>query len=141
LANLSFQRIEGIIGDGLPPQAYKSAEWWNNPSSARIQAWKNVGWKVEHVDAEKRIVTFRREKGILRTEKEPTRRARGKRKTAKPLPKARPRTTRIPSKTKIAKMVARLKNIERQRMAAPLFPGQPKSRPSHEKRLFKAKKA
>jgi hypothetical protein len=118
------------------------AEWWkNNRTSAHARAWKNVGWKVEHVDTEKRIVTLRREKGILRTQREPTRRARGQKKTAKPLPKATPRKTRIPSKTKMAKIVARLQNIERQRMTAPTFPGLPKYRPSHEKRLFKTKKA
>jgi hypothetical protein len=139
-ATLTFQRIEGIIGDSLPLQAYKSAEWWKkNHASAHIQAWENVGWKVEEVDTEKRIVIFRREKGILRTEKGPIRRAKRQKKTTKPLPKATPRRTHIPSKTKMAKMVARFKNIEHQRIAAPTFPGQPKSRPSHEKRLFKTK--
>ena len=139
-ATLTFQRIEGIISESLPLQAYKSAEWWKkNRASAHIQAWENVGWKVEDVDTEKRAVTFRREKGILRTEKGTMRKARGQKRTAKPLPKATLRRTRIPSKTKMAKMVARLKNIERQRIAAPTFPGQPKSRPSHEKKLFKTK--
>jgi hypothetical protein len=138
---LTFQRIEGIIGESLPLQAYKSIEWWKkNRASAHVQAWGNVGWKVEDVDTEKRTVTLRREKGILRTEKEPIRRAKRQKKTAQPLPKATPRRTRIPSKTKMAKMVARLKNIERQRNASPIFPGQPKSRPSHEKRLFKTKR-
>jgi hypothetical protein len=137
-ATLTFQRIEGIIGDSLPLQAYKSAEWWKkNRASAHVQAWENVGWKVDDVDTEKRIVTFRREKGILRTEKGPMRRARGQKKTAKPLPKATPRRTHIPSKTKMAKMVGRLKNIERRSMTQKTYPGQLKSRSSHEKRLFK----
>jgi hypothetical protein len=140
-ATLSFQRIEGIIGDSLPLQAYKSIDWWKTSrTSAQGHAWSDVGWSVDDVDVEKRSVTFRREKGILRTEKKQTKKARGQKKTTKPLPKAVPRRTRIPSKTRMAKMVARLKNIERQRMAAPIFPGQPKSRPSHEKRLFKTKK-
>jgi len=139
---LSFQRIEGIIGDSLPLQAYKSAEWWkSNHASAHAQAWENVGWKVEQADIEKRIVTFRREKGILIAKKEHARRVRNKKKIFLPLPKAMPRKMRMPSKTKMAKMVARLKNIERQRMATPVFPGQPKSRSSHEKRLFKTRKA
>lgn len=139
-ATLSFQRIEGIIGDSLPIQAYKNAEWWkNNRSSPHIQAWENVGWKVEAVDIEKRVVTLRREKGILRTEKERPRRNRGQKKAQRLLPKAMPRHKRAPSKTKIAKMVARFKNIERQRMAAPNFPRQSKSRPSYEKRLLKTR--
>jgi len=139
-ATLTFQRIEGIIGDSLPIQAYKSAEWWkSNRASAHVQAWESVGWKVENVDTNNRVVIFRREKGILRTEKKLAKRIRGQKKTTKPLPKAMPRKTRIPSKTKMAKMVARLKNIERRRMVTPTLPGQPKSRPSHEKRLFKTK--
>jgi hypothetical protein len=139
-ATLPFQRIEGIIGDSLPSQAYKTPEWWkNNRARAHIKAWENIGWKVENVDIEKRVATFRREKGILHTEKGPIRRARGQKKTVKPLPKATPRKKRIPSKTKMAKMVARLKNIERQRMTTPVFPGQPKARPLYEKKLFKTR--
>jgi hypothetical protein len=142
VATLSFQRIEGIIGDSLPSQAYKSVEWWKTSrTSAQGHAWSDVGWSVEGVDTEKRAVTFRREKGILRAEKKQTGRTRAQKRITKPLPKATPRKTRIPSKTKMAKIVARLKNIERQRMTPPTFPGQPKSRPSHEKRLFKPKKA
>lgn len=142
VTNLSFQRIEGIIGDSLPLQAYKSVDWWRTScTSAQGHAWSDVGWSVEDVDIEKRTVTFRREKGILRPEEKQAKRTRGQKKTTTPLPKAMPRRKRIPSKTKMAKMVARLKNIERQRMTTPTFPGQPKSRPSHEKRLFKTKKA
>jgi hypothetical protein len=137
-ATLTFQRIEGIIGDSLPLQAYRSAEWWkNNHASTHVQSWETVGWKVEYIDTEKRIVTFRREKGILRAEKKPIKRAKRQKKTAKPLPKVTPRRTRIPSRTKTAKMVARLKNIERKRITVPTFPGQPKYRPTHERKLFK----
>ena len=140
VAALSFQRIEGIIGDSLPPQAYKSAEWWKDgASSAHAQAWESVGWKVEDVDIEKRTVTLRREKGILRKEKAPRGRARAPKKNAAPLPRARPRKKIVPSKTKMAKMVARLKNIERQRISVSTLPGQPKYRPLHEKKLFKRK--
>lgn len=141
-ASLTFQRIEGIIGDSLPLQAYKSVDWWKaGRTNTQGNAWLDVGWSVEGVDIEKRTVTFRREKGILRTEKKQTKRTGGQKKTTKPLPKATPRKKRIPSKTKMAKIVARLKNIERQRMTPPTFPGQPKSHPSHEKRLFKTEKA
>lgn len=139
-AYLSFQRVEGIIGNSLPVQAYKSAEWWKNSrASAQGKAWLDVGWRVENADMEKRAVTLRREKGILRVEKNRTRRTRGQKKSTKPLAKVVPRKSRVPSKTKMARMVARLKNVERQRMAAPIFPGQPRSRSLHEKRLFKTK--
>jgi hypothetical protein len=95
-----------------------------------------VGWHVEGVDREKRTVIFRREKGIRLVEKKQKKRTRGQKK-AKLLPKAEPRKRRIPSKTKMAKMVGRLKNIERQRMTPKTYPGQLKSRSLHEKRLFK----
>jgi hypothetical protein len=138
VATLSFQRIEGIIGDSLPPQAYKTAEWWKNShTGAQRNAWLDVGWHVEDVNIEKRTVAFRREKGILRVEKEQKKRTRGQKKTQKLLPRAEPRKRRMPSKTKMAKMVGRLKNIERRRMTTETYPGQPRSRSSHEKRLFK----
>jgi hypothetical protein len=96
-----------------------------------------VGWHVESVDIEKRTVTFRREKGIRFVEKKPKKRMRSQKRAQKLLPKAEPRKRRMPSKTKMAKMVGRLKNVERRRMTSKTYPGQPKSRSSHEKRLFK----
>jgi hypothetical protein len=138
VANLSFQQIEGIIGDSLPLQAYKAAEWWkNNHTNAQGKAWLDVGWQVEDVNIEEKTVAFRRKKGILPVEKKQKKRMQGQKKTQKLLPKAEPRKRRRPSKTKMAKMVGRLKNIERRRMTAKAYPGQPKPRSSHEKRLFK----
>lgn len=140
LVSLSFHQIEGIIGDGLPVPAYKDAEWWKNNRSTQGQAWLDVGWHVESIDIEKRTVTLRREKGILRVEKK-EKRMRSQKKMQKPLPRAEPRKRRMPSKTKMAKMVARLKNVERQRMAVKTYPGQPKSKRPYEKRLFKTEQA
>lgn len=138
LVTLSFHQIEGIIGDSLPIPAYKDVEWWKNNRSVQGQAWLDVGWQVESIDTEKRAVSFRREKGILQIKKK-QKRISSQKKTQKPLPKAEPRKRRMPSKTKMAKMVARLKNIERQRMAVKTYPGQPKSKRPYEKRLFKTK--
>jgi len=126
---LSFRQIEGIIGGSLPSVAFQSIEWWENTrAGAHRQAWLNVGWRVEHVDLEKKTATFRREKGILRVKKEKAKKTRKEKKTLKPLPKAEPRKRRTPSKTKMAKMVARLKNIERQKMAPRTYSGKFKSR-------------
>jgi hypothetical protein len=137
VVTFSFHQIEGIIGDGLPLNAFQNAEWWKNShTSSSGKAWLDVGWHVEGVDIEKRTVIFRREKGIRLVEKKQKKRTRGQKK-AKLLPKAEPRKRRIPSKTKMAKMVGRLKNIERQRMTSKTYPGQLKSRSLHEKRLFK----
>jgi len=124
LVTLSFQQIEGIIGDSLPIVAFQSAGWWENkPTNAHKQAWLDVGWHVESVDMEKRIVAFRREKGILIIKKEEVKGRQKQTSPKKPLPKARPRTSRKLSKTKMAKIVARLKNIERQRKAPKTYPG------------------
>ena len=138
LVTLSFHQIEGIIGDSLSDPAYRDAEWWKNNRSTQGQAWLAVGWKIESMDIEKRAVSFRRGKGILRIE-EKQKRARSQKKTQRPLPRAEPRKRRMPSKTKMAKMVARLKNVERQRMRVRTYPGQPKPKRPYEKRLFKTK--
>jgi hypothetical protein len=137
---LSFQQIEGILGDSLPVPAYKSVDWWTGRGAGvHEQAWSDVGWHVESADLENRKVVLRREKGILRIEKKQRKRAPVKKKTQKPLPKAQPRKRRTPSKTKMAKMVARLRNIERQGITARTYPGQPKSKAPYEKRFLKTK--
>ena len=47
---LEFGHIEEIIGDDLPPSAYKYRQWWsNNRHYKQAQAWLNAGWKVEFV--------------------------------------------------------------------------------------------
>ncbi|MGQ9565676.1 MAG: DUF7662 domain-containing protein [Candidatus Bathyarchaeales archaeon] len=116
LVTLSFHQIEGIIGNSLPVVAFQSGGWWENrPTRAHSHAWLDVGWHVESVDVGKRVVAFRREKGILRTKKEEERGRRKRTLPQKPLPRVKPRTCRKLSKTKMAKIVARLKNIERQK--------------------------
>jgi hypothetical protein len=47
--------------------------------------------------------------------------------------------TRKPSKTKISKLYARLKNIERQRAAPPKLRGNLKPKSAQEKKVFKPK--
>jgi hypothetical protein len=136
---LSFSQIEGIIGNDLPLSAYKTEEWWINTQSAQGHSWINVGWHVEGVDIEKRTVTFRREKGILLTEKKRETKSGAQKRMQKPLPKAMPYRRRMPSKTKMAKVVARLQNVERRRVAPRTYPGQPKSKPPYEKKMVRAK--
>jgi len=137
VATLLFRQIEGIIGNSLPFVAFQNVEWWKNGhTGSQRKAWLDVGWHVEDVNVEKRMVTFRREKGIRPVEKKQKKSPRGQKKTQKLLPKAEPRRRRIPSRTKMAKMVGRLKNIERRGMMPKSYPGQLKSRSSHEKKLF-----
>jgi len=133
---LSFVEIEGIIGDNLPFGAMRSREWWTNTSrTSQGQAWLNVGWKVQDVDLNKKTVTLERVAG---GETEP-RKKRKRRKESIPvfeLP-VKPKPRRIPSKTKIAKAQARMKNVERKRTSGKRYKGRLKPKPAQEKRLFK----
>ena len=138
MVTLSFRQIEGIIGNSLPPYAFQNAEWWKNSrAGSHGKTWLDVGWHVEDVTIEKRTVTFRREKGILPVEKKQKKRVRSQKKIPKLLPRAEPRIRRMPSKTKMARMIGRLKNIERQRMTPQTYSGQPKTRSPHEKKLLR----
>lgn len=116
---LSFREIEKIIGERLPESARTRKVWWSNVRGRMpSEAWLTVGWAVKEVDLEKEIVRFIREA-------EPKEEA--KRKTveeAGPEFKALAFKTRAiemtskkkrPSKTKLAMLQARLKNIERER--------------------------
>lgn len=50
---LSFDQIEGILNDKLPPSAYEYQQWWENEKEGNhvnARAWANAGWKVESVD-------------------------------------------------------------------------------------------
>jgi len=139
---LSFAQVDGIIGDNLPLEAYRSEEWWKNtPTTAHARAWLDAGWKTVEVNLKEAYVVFQKTKaqqpsvGHERTgrnvSQEPT----------KPYapPPARLLARRKPSKTKIAKLYARLKNIERAKTAQPKLRGNLKPKPAHEKRLFKPK--
>jgi len=135
---LPFAEIEGIIGDNLPFGAIRDAEWWsNNRGSAQGRAWIDIGWRVQDVDLKKRTVTLIRVAEIpVKTEK------RSKKSTPKTWAKktfrlSRPKRRMPPSKTKLAKAQARLKNVERERVAIQRFTGKFKPRSAHEKRLFK----
>ncbi|WP_109479927.1 HNH endonuclease [Paraburkholderia sp. C35] len=62
---LSFDRIEQIIGDSLPPSALHHDEWWQNStpgadSHVQALAWMTPGWRKTRVDRAARYVTFSR---------------------------------------------------------------------------------
>lgn len=61
---LSFDQIDKILNDPLPPSARLHPEWWGNESQpsthVQAQAWLGAGWKVDHVDFQGEIVHFRR---------------------------------------------------------------------------------
>jgi len=56
---LSFEQIERIINDKLPPSAYEYLAWWayeKSPHQPEKIAAMNAGWKVESVDFNKKQV-------------------------------------------------------------------------------------
>ncbi|MCS7114924.1 MAG: hypothetical protein RMJ15_06750 [Nitrososphaerota archaeon] len=133
---LSFAQIDGIIGDNLPMNAFRYESWWeNSQNNAHAKAWLEAGWKTSEVNLKEGYVVFQKIKGFSAAS------FKGKTgsKLEKPFTPAPSRifTRRKPSKTKISKLYARLKNIERQRSAQPKLRGSFKPKPAHEKRTFK----
>jgi hypothetical protein len=134
---LSFAQIDGILRDNLPMSAYKSEKWWSNsPDSTHAKAWLDVGWKAQEVDLKNGYVTFQKVKDLHTRAEGKRRRASQDIKPFTPVPVKLPKS-KVPSKTKIAKLYARIKNIERQKTTMPKYPGSFRPKPTHEKRLFK----
>lgn len=58
---LTFAKIEEIIGAALPASARTSRSWWaNSQTSSRVQAaaWMEAGYHVDSVDLERESVLF-----------------------------------------------------------------------------------
>jgi hypothetical protein len=131
---LTFSRIDGIIGENLPMSAYKSEQWWANlPSAPHARGWLDAGWEVQKVDLKEGSVTFKKVREM------PVRKRSVASEIKKPFTPVRVRIpkSRTPSKTKVSRLYARIKNIERQRQILPVVHGSFKPRPKHEKQLFK----
>jgi hypothetical protein len=110
---LSFARIDGLIGSNLPMDAYRDLAWWNNTSSSiHTKAWLSAGWEVQEVNLKEGIVTFKKVRNVA------VKKSMQKKleiiQPFTPVPVHKPRT-KIPSKTKVSKLYARIKNLERQR--------------------------
>lgn len=140
IVTLSLSRMEEIIGDDFPSSAFKSERWWmNSRDTVQGQTWLDVGWEVDSVDLDEGIVTFRRTTGKPAKAYAKTRDWRkgtsGWMKKA-PRPTTPRRRTR-PSKTKISKARARLRNIQREKASLRRYPGRFKPRGAFEKRLYK----
>jgi hypothetical protein len=130
---LSFARIDGLIGENLPMEAYKTESWWeNSPSAVHARGWLEAGWEVQQVNLKEGKVIFKKVKQVAPRKKSLS-------SQTKPFTPVRVRIPKpkTPSKTKISKMYARIKNVERAQSAMPSFHGSLKSRPKYEKRLFK----
>jgi hypothetical protein len=57
---MTFDEIEKLIGQPLPPAAFKYRPWWsNNPTNnVMTTAWLDAGYKTERVDMSARRLTF-----------------------------------------------------------------------------------
>ena len=136
LVKLSFARIDGLIGSNLPMDAYKDLAWWSNTStSAHTKAWLEAGWEVQEVNLKEGNVTFKKVRNVA------FKKSKLKKleitKPFNPVPVHRPRS-KIPSNTKVSKLYARIKNLERQR-AMPRQPlrGLKFKSTQYQKRLYK----
>lgn len=139
---LTFSEIEGIINDNLPFSALRTELWWNNNvTTPQGYAWTSAGWKAQKVDLKKRTVAFQKttiEKAVQKLRRK-RRRAGRKSKPFTPVP-VKPRGLRKPSKTHVAKVIARAKNLERKRATRPAgiaLRSKLKPKSAYEKRLYK----
>ena len=137
IVKLSFARIDGLIGSNLPMDAYRNESWWNNsPSTVHAKGWLDAGWEVQEVNLKEGYAAFKKVRELPRL------RGRGRKprteitKPFTPVP-VRSYKPKVPSKTKVSKLYARIKNLERQRNAARGQIRGLKHRSQHEKRLFK----
>jgi len=126
--HLNLARIDGVIRENLPMEAYRNESWWTNSRmSVHGNTWLDVGWRVRNVDLEKGEVIFEKFKEVL------AKKGRSKiEKAFTPVP-ARPLRRKLPSKTKIAMLNARFKNLERQRLSGKAE----NKRSTFEKRLYR----
>jgi hypothetical protein len=116
LVKLSLARIDGLIGSNLPMSAYRDQAWWSNsPSSAHAKSWLNAGWEVQEVNLKEGYVTFKKVFNV--SVKKSKQRKLEINKPFTPVPVHVPRS-KMPSKTKVSRLYARIKNLERQRAMA-----------------------
>ncbi len=58
---MTFEQIERILNDKLPPSAYEYQAWWANekdPHQPEKQAIMNAGWRVDTVNLRGKWVRF-----------------------------------------------------------------------------------
>lgn len=61
---LTFEQIERVLNDKLPPSAYQYQAWWANQkegSHVEAHAWLNAGWQVDTVNFKDKWVRLLRE--------------------------------------------------------------------------------
>ncbi len=112
VVTLKFARIDGLIGANLPMSAYRDKLWWSNASSSEhAKAWLNAGWEVQDVNFKEGTVTFKKVRQLPR---KPKKKSLEITQPFTPVP-VHPLRSKIPSNTKVSRLYARIKNLERQR--------------------------
>ena len=135
VVKLSLARIDGLIGSNLPMGAYRDEDWWaNSPSSAHAKSWLDAGWEVQEANLKEGTVVFKKVRQVA-----PKRRKR-KSEISKPFTPVpvRPMKPKAPSKTKVSRLYARIKNLERQRASMRVPVKGFKSKSPYQKRLYKS---
>ena len=113
LVTLKFAMIDGLIGSNLPMAAYKDPAWWSNASSSlHAKVWLDSGWEVQEVNFKEGTVTFKKASNV--TFKKSKQKKLEITQPFTPVSVHRPKS-KIPSNTKVSKLYARIKNLERQR--------------------------
>jgi hypothetical protein len=57
---MTFQQIEELIADKLPPSARSGPDWWSNAKGhVQAKSWIDAGWSKDGVDTKTETVTFR----------------------------------------------------------------------------------
>jgi hypothetical protein len=136
LVKLSFARIDGLIGSNLPMNAYRDAAWWSNTSSSiHAKAWLDAGWEVQEVNLKEGYAVFKKVRNVA--VKKSKRKKLEITQPFTPVPVHIPRS-KVPSKTKVSKLYARIKNLERQQAMAHGEIRGLKPRSQHEKKLFRS---
>jgi hypothetical protein len=115
--------------------AYRDETWWSNsPLNVHAKAWLDAGWEVQEVNLKEGYVVFKKVRDVPVKRRSPKSEIK---KPFTPVPVRSPKP-KLPSKTNVAKLYARIKNLERQRTSHGRVRGfKPKSQ--HEKKLFKPK--
>jgi hypothetical protein len=138
LVKLSFARIDGLIGSNLPMAAFREEAWWSNTAlNAHTKAWLEAGWEVQEVNLKEGYVVFKKVRNLPFKK---SKRAKTEiNKPFTPVPVHLPKS-KVPSKTKVSKLYARIKNLERQRSMGNRNIRGLGSRSQYEKKLFKSDK-
>lgn len=61
---ISFEQIERILNDSLPPSAREDPLWWGNQQKGtfvEMISWMNAGWLVESANLREKWVKFVRQ--------------------------------------------------------------------------------